>query len=69
MKKEINIHVVIEGNKLGSVIQKSGYADDLSSSFEVTGILQKLLHDEQTKLDEKLKTEKTFSVRENKNGL
>ena len=64
MKKEIFIRVVIEGDKIGSIIHKSGFRDDISSKLEVIGILNKIITEEQAKLDDKLKVETNYTIKE-----
>jgi len=64
MKKEILIKIVIDNDKIGSIIQKSGFVDDISSTFEFIGILNKVIHDEQSKLDERLKVEQKYLIKE-----
>jgi hypothetical protein len=64
LRKEIIIKIIIEGDKIGSIIHKSGFNDDISSKFEVIGILRKIISDEQLKLDNKLKVEKNFIIKE-----
>jgi hypothetical protein len=64
LRKEIIIKVVIEGDKIGSIIHKSGFKDDISSKFEVIGILNKVMADEQAKLDDKLKVQTNYTVKE-----
>lgn len=64
MKKEIYIKIVIDEDKIGSIIHKSGFKNDISSKFEVIGILHKIVADEQAKLDDRLKVEKNYSIRE-----
>ena len=61
MKKEINIKIVIDGNKIGTIIQKKGFESNLSSKFEIIGILKKITDDEQMKLNNKLNNEKHAS--------
>lgn len=64
MKKEIYIKIVVEGDKIGSIIHKSGFKDDISSKFEVIGILHKVVSDEQAKLDDKLKVQTNYTIKE-----
>lgn len=64
MRKEIIIRIIVEGNKIGSMIHKSGFKDDISSNFEVIGILEKIISDEQSKLDNKLKIEQNYIIKE-----
>ena len=64
MKKEILMRVVIEGNQIGCVIQKNGFDESLSSSFEVLGILQKVVRDEQEKIDRKLEVQTDYTIKE-----
>jgi hypothetical protein len=70
MKKEIIIRMMYEGNDFSSIVHRSGFQDNISSSFEIIGMLSKLLQDEQTKLNEKLKTKINYSIKEpiNKDG-
>jgi len=68
MKKEMLIRIVIDDNKIGSIIQKSGFTDDINSTFEFIGILNKVIHDEQTKLDDKLKVEQKYLIKEPHDG-
>jgi hypothetical protein len=71
MKKELIIKVVIVNDQIGAVVSRSGFPDTLSSSFEIVGVLQKLVKDEQEKLDKKLKTQQSFTVKEpiNQDGI
>jgi len=55
---------VIEGDTIGSIISKSGFVDDISSKFEIIGILNRLITEEQTKLDNKLKVHKNYIFKE-----
>ena len=64
MTKEIIIKIVIEGDKIGSIIHKSGFKDDISSKFEIIGVLNKIISDEQLKLDSKLKLEQNYTFKE-----
>jgi len=64
LKKEITIKIVIEGDKIGSIIHKSGFKNDISSNFEILGILNKLILDEQLKLSNKLKIEQNYIFKE-----
>lgn len=64
MRKEIIIKIVVEGDKIGSIIHKSGFKNDISSKFEVIGILNKVVSDEQAKLDDKLKVQTNYTVKE-----
>lgn len=64
MRKEIIIKIVIEEDKIGSIIHKSGFKDDVSSKFEVIGILNKVVADEQAKLDDKLKVQTNYIIKE-----
>jgi hypothetical protein len=63
MKKELIIKIIIEGDNVGSIIHKSGFKDDISSKYEVIGILNKIIFDEQSKLNNKLKIKKDFTIR------
>lgn len=63
MKKELVIKMVIsDGVTLGSIVHKEGFKDDLDSSFQIVGMLQKLVRDEQDKLDNKLRLDKKFII-------
>jgi hypothetical protein len=64
LRKEIIIKIVIEEDKIGSIIHKSGFKDDVSSKFEVIGILNKVVADEQAKLDDKLKVQTNYIIKE-----
>jgi hypothetical protein len=64
LRKEIIIKIVVEGDKIGSIIHKSGFKNDISSKFEVIGILNKVVSDEQAKLDDKLKVQTNYTVKE-----
>jgi len=64
MKKEILLRVIIEGNQIASVIQKIGFDDNLSSSFEIIGVLQKIITDEEEKINKKLKVSTDLSIKE-----
>lgn len=68
MKKEITIKIVIEGDTIGSIISKSGFVDDISSKFEIIGILNRLITEEQTKLDDKLKVHQNYIFKETLNN-
>lgn len=63
MRKEIILKVIIDEKNIGTVIQKIGFDTSISSSFEVTGILQKVLDDEKAKLN--LRTTSDYSIKEN----
>ena len=64
MRKEIILRVIIEGETIGSVIQKSGFDSSLSSWFEITGILQKIVDDEKEKIAKRLKTTSDYMIKE-----
>ena len=64
MKKEFLLRVVIDGDRIGTVLQKNGFDESLSSSFEVIGILQKVVNDEQSKIDKKLDVRTNYTVKE-----
>ena len=68
MKKEITIKIVIEGDTIGSIISKSGFVDDISSKFEIIGILNRLIAEEQKKLDDKLKVHQNYIFKETLNN-
>jgi hypothetical protein len=68
MKKEILLKVVVDDNKIGYAIQKNGFEKSLSSSFEVLGILSKVLKDEQEKVEKSLNTETDCKIRESMDG-
>ena len=68
MKKEITIKIVIDGDTIGSIISKSGFVDDISSKFEIIGILNRLITEEQTKLDDKLKVHQNYIFKETLNN-
>jgi len=63
MRKELIIKIIIEGDNVGSIIHKSGFKDDISSKYEVIGILNKIIFDEQSKLNNKLKVKKDFTIK------
>jgi hypothetical protein len=63
MRKELIIKIIIEGDNVGSIIHKSGFKDDVNSKYEVIGILNKIIFDEQLKLDNKLKLKKDFIIK------
>ena len=63
MKKELIIKIIIDGDNVGSIIHKSGFKDDISSKYEVIGILNKIIFDEQSKLNNKLKVKKDFTIK------
>ena len=63
MKKELIIKIIIEGDNVGSIIHKSGFKDDISSKYEVIGILNKIIFDEQLKINNKLKVKKDFIIK------
>jgi len=64
MKKEILLRIVIDGDRIGSIIQRNGFDDSLSSAFEVLGILQKVVKDEQEKIDKKLEVTTDYTIKE-----
>jgi hypothetical protein len=64
MKKEITIKIVINENKIGSIMQKSGFNDDISSMFEIIGILRRVVSDEELRLNQKLTIERNFKFKE-----
>mgnify|MGYP001300020664 CR=1 FL=1 len=64
MKKEILLRVVIDGQRIDSIIQKRGYDGSLSSSFEIIGILHKVVRDEQEKINNTLKVTNDISIKE-----
>lgn len=68
MKKEINIKIVIKENQIGSIIQKVGFEDSISSKLEVIGMLTKVLIDEQIKLNNELNVGKKYSFKEPMNN-
>ena len=68
MKKEITIKIVIDGDTIGSIISKSGFVDDISSKFEIIGILNRLIAEEQKKLDDKLKVHQNYIFKETLNN-
>ena len=59
---------MIEGDTIGSIISKSGFVDDISSKFEIIGILNRLITEEQTKLDDKLKVHQNYIFKETLNN-
>jgi hypothetical protein len=63
MRKELIIKIIIDGDNVGSIIHKSGFKDDVSSKYEIIGILNKIIFDEQLKLDNKLKLKKDFIIK------
>jgi len=67
MKKELIIKIIIDGDNVGSIVHKSGFKDDIGSKYEVIGILNKILFDEQLKLNDKLKVEKNFTIKKSLN--
>ena len=64
MKKEIILRVIIDGGTIATAIQKNGFDESLNSSFEINGILQKIVDDEKDKLNQKLKTTNDYTVKE-----
>lgn len=64
MKKEIILKVVVDGEHIATAMQKNGFDSSLNSSFEIIGILQKILDDEKIKLEQKLRTTKDITVKE-----
>ena len=67
MRKELIIKIIIDEDNVGSIIHKSGFKDDVDSKYEVIGILNKILFDEQLKLNDKLKVKKNFTVKKSLN--
>jgi len=64
MKKEIFLRVILDNGTLATVIQKSGFDESLNSSFEINGILQKVIDDEKMKLNNKLHTTTDYTIKE-----
>ena len=64
MKKELLIKVVIEDGKIGSIIQKIGFKDDVSSKLEIIGILNKLLMNEQQKMDNNMSLLQEYNIKD-----
>jgi len=62
--KKIIIGIVVEGDRINSIIHKSGFQDNISSGFEFIGILNKLIADEQSKLNNKLKFKRGYTIKE-----
>jgi len=56
--------IIIDEDKIGSIIYKSGFKNDIGSKFEVIGILHKVVSDEQAKLDDKLKVQTNYTIKE-----
>jgi hypothetical protein len=50
VRKELNIKVVLEGNQVGTIVQRKGFTNDLSGTFEVIGILENILEIEKEKV-------------------
>jgi hypothetical protein len=50
VRKELNIKVVLEGNQIGTMVQRKGFTNDLSGTFEVIGILENILEIEKEKV-------------------
>lgn len=48
--KELKIHVKINGDKIATAVNRLGFDDSASSTFEIIGILQNLIRIEQDKL-------------------
>ena len=64
MRKEIFIKIVIDGDKIGSIIQKTGFTESISSRFEIMGILNKVVSDEQLKMNNKLNIEQNYNIKQ-----
>ena len=64
MKKEIFIRVVIDENKFGSIIQKNGFDESLSSQKEMVAWLYHIAKDEDNKLRKKMETAVDYTVKE-----
>ena len=50
VRKELNIKVVLEGNQIGTMVQRKGFSNDLSGTFEGIGILENILEIEKEKV-------------------
>jgi hypothetical protein len=64
MKKEILIRVIIEDNKFGSIIQKNGFNESLSSQKEMVSWLYHIAKDEDDKLRKKMEMTVNYTVKE-----
>ena len=64
MKKEILIRVVIDGNKLGTIIQKDGFDESISSQKEIVSWLYHIAKDEDDKLRKKMEVVVNYSIKE-----
>ena len=64
MKKEILIRVVIDGNKLGTIIQKDGFDESISSQKEIVSWLYHIAKDEDDKLRKKMEVIVNYSIKE-----
>ena len=51
--KELKIHIKIDGNNIATAVNKLGFDDSASSTFEIIGILQNLIRIEQDKMQTK----------------
>ena len=60
VKKELNIKIIIDGNQVGTMVQRKGFSNDISGTFEVIGVLENVLDIEK----EKLKIARQVSARE-----
>jgi len=54
--KELIIQVKINENQTATIIKKNGFDNNVSTNFEIIGILQNLIKIEQDKLDAKTTT-------------
>lgn len=64
MKKEILVRVMIDGNKIGSIIQKNGFDESLSSQKEIISWLYHIAKDEDDKLRKKMETTMNYTIKE-----
>ncbi len=48
--KELKIHIKINGNNIATAVNKLGFDESASSTFEIIGILQNVIRIEQDKL-------------------
>ena len=50
--KELKIHIKINGNNIATAVNKLGFDESASSTFEIIGILQNVIRIEQDRIFE-----------------
>jgi hypothetical protein len=60
--------MVIDGETLGTIINKTGFKDDVESSLQIIGMLGKLIDDEKQRMQEKLTGVKKYTI-DNKGNI